>query len=274
MADSLNQYLKARQKLISRSLEYHLKKNRSVSPFLNKAVNYSVFGGGKRIRPILTLAINDLLNGSKERALIPACAIEMIHCSSLVHDDLPSMDNDDYRRGRLTCHKKFGEAYAILVGDSLFIDAFFVLSQYPDPAKARRLVQLIAEASGGRGMVGGQVVDKLFEGKEMEFPTLNLIHVNKTGRLFAASCIAGAISAGASRAQERRIRRFGEYIGVAFQVVDDIMDGDGYLNFMSESEARKEADQLTQKALAELKPFGKKAARLKELVFFLEKRKK
>ena len=270
----LEKYLKTQGKLIDKALDQFLPKAKQPSALLNEAVRYSVFSGGKRIRPILTLAVSDMLGGSRERALIPACAIEMIHSFSLVHDDLPAMDNDDLRRGRPTCHKKYGEANAILAGDSLSIEAFYVLSFYPNPKVASRLVKAIAEASGGRGMVGGQASEKILEGQDVSLPTLNLIHVNKTGKLFVASCLMGAISAGASPSEEKRIRRFGEYIGFAFQIVDDIMDGDGFLKFMSESEARKEAALITQKAQKELRPFGKKAKILLELADFLGNRTK
>jgi geranylgeranyl diphosphate synthase type II len=270
----LSSYLKTQAKVVDKALERFLPKAKQSPSLLHEAIRYSVFGPGKRIRPIMTLAVSEMCGGSLVRALIPACAVEMIHSSSLVHDDLPSMDNDDYRRGRLTCHKKYGEAYAILVGDSLLIEAFHLLSFYPDPKKASRLIQVISEATGSRGMVGGQTLDKMFEGKSFDLPTLNMIHVNKTGKLFVASCLAGAISTGISSSLEKRVRRFGEYIGFAFQIIDDIIDRDGYLNFMSESEARKEVARLTGKAQAELKPFGRKAKILCELADFLGIRKK
>ena len=270
----IEKYLKTQGRLIDKALDRYLPKARLSPQLLHEGMRYSVFGGGKRIRPVLTLAASEMCGGLKERALIPACAIELVHSYSLVHDDLPSMDNDDYRRGRLTCHKKYGEANAILVGDGLLTETFHLLSRYPDPKKAVRLAQIVSEAAGSRGMVAGQIIEKLLEGKNIDLATTDLIHMNKTGKLIMASCLAGAVSAGASQAQERRVRRYGEYIGFAFQIVDDIMDKDGYLKFMSASEARKEVASLTQKARAELRSFGKKAGMLTALADFLGTRTK
>jgi len=265
----IKNYFKTQIKIIDKALDRYLPASRKSPAVLHEAMRYSVFGKGKRVRPLLALASSDLCGGSRERALIPACAIEMIPSYSLVHDDLPSMDDDDTRRGRPTCHKKYGEANAILVGDGLLTEAFHLLGRYPDPKKAVRLIQILAEAAGSRGMIAGQVIEKMLEGKDLNLPTTNLIHVNKTGKLIMASCLAGAVSAGAFPSQERHIRRYGEYIGFAFQIVDDIMDKDGYLKLMSASEARKEVALLTQKARAELRSFGKKADTLLTLADFL-----
>lgn len=268
----LKEYLKKRALLIDGALDTYLPRENQVPAILHRAIRYSVFGKAKRIRPILTLAVSDLVRGNLKKALIPACAIEMIHASSLVHDDLPSMDNDDYRRGRLSCHKKYGEAYAILVGDSLLIEAFHLIAKYPDPKRAACLSSIISDASGSRGMVGGQTIEKIWEGKDVDLPTLNLIHINKTGKLFVAACLAGAVSGGASAGEIRQIRRFSECVGLAFQIVDDIIDRDGFLKFMSESEARFEADRLITRAATELKPFGKKASVLLEIADLLAHR--
>ena len=261
-------------KVVDEALDRFLPKTKEVPSLLHQAMRYSALSSGKRIRPILTLAVSDMLGGSRGNALIPASAIEMIHSYSLVHDDLPCMDNDDLRRGRPTCHKKFDEATAVLVGDGLLTEAFRLLGTYPDAKRAKRLTGVIAESIGSRGMIGGQFLDKIFENKTIDKITLDLIHVNKTGKLLANACLAGAISARATKAEEKRIFRFGETIGFVFQIIDDILDKDGYLQFMSVSEAREEASYLTSKAKAELKPFGKKAETLIKIAEFLGKRKK
>jgi len=267
-------YLKTRAKEVDRSLDRLLPKAKEPPALIHEAMRYGTLGAGKRIRPILTLAVSDVLGGSKARALFPACAIECIHSYSLIHDDLPSMDNDDMRRGRPTCHKKFGEAYAILAGDGLLTEAFYLLGQFPDAKKSRLMVQVLGRAVGSQGMVGGQVVDKIFETKKIDQGMLDFVHMNKTGKLITAACQLGAISAGATKSQLSHIRKYGEYIGFAFQIVDDIMDKDGYLQFMSAGSAREEAALLTQKAQKELSGFGKKAEILLKIAEFLGSRVK
>ena len=205
---------------------------------LCEAMRYSVLNGGKRVRPLLTLLVSDMLKGNAAEGLLPACAVELIHSYSLIHDDLPCLDNDEFRRGQLTCHKKFGEAVAILAGDALFTLAFQVLGEMKDPVKAKRIVCELAQAAGYQGMVGGQVLEMLCAKEDLDLPTLESIHIQKTGQLIRASCLAGAIAAGAAPQEEVRIVRFGEYLGFAFQIVDDILDGDGLLRFMGAHEAK------------------------------------
>lgn len=222
---------------------------------IHEAMRYSVLNGGKRIRPLLCLSVCHMLEGDLEEALIPASALEFIHCYSLVHDDLPSMDNDEFRRGRLTCHKKFGEATALLVGDALLTLAFQILSQIKDSEKMRRVLSELAQAAGTSGMVGGQVMDLAFTNRELDLPTLDAIHIQKTGQLIKTSCLIGAVMAGADSDTETRIAKFGEYLGFAFQIVDDILDGDGYLRFMSAHEARAKASEVISSVKRDLERF-------------------
>ncbi|KAF0188653.1 MAG: geranylgeranyl pyrophosphate [Desulfobulbaceae bacterium] len=196
-----------------------------------EAMRYSLFAGGKRIRPILCLAAGEAVGArpSLETDLLPiACALECIHTYSLIHDDLPAMDNDDLRRGKPTSHKLYGEAGAILAGDGLLTWAFDLLSNSEKskllPEKRLAIIHLIARAAGSLGMVGGQLLDICHENKEFPFETLRAIHRNKTGALITASILAGGIAAGADQAQREALRRYGEQVGLAFQIVDDLLN--------------------------------------------------
>jgi geranylgeranyl diphosphate synthase type II len=193
---------------------------------LHRAMRYSVFAGGKRLRPALVLTACQVAGGRAEEAIDAACAIEMIHTYSLVHDDLPAMDDDDLRRGKPSCHKAFGEARAILVGDALQALAFEVLAGHKDPAVTPALVRELASVAGSRGMVGGQVLD--MEASEETGPavldTVEAIHRSKTGALLCASVRMGGMCAGADRRVMEALSRFGQSIGLAFQIADDILD--------------------------------------------------
>lgn len=190
-----------------------------------EAMRYSVMAGGKRFRPALVLLTSRMLGAADEAALPAACAIEMIHTYSLIHDDLPAMDNDDLRRGRPTSHKVFGEAMAILAGDGLLTEAFCVLSsQVADGACAAALVRELSEAAGPRGMVGGQVLDMESEGTAGRDWPVELIHRLKTGRLIVAAVRMGAISAGADSGALERLSEYGRQVGLAFQIADDLLD--------------------------------------------------
>ena len=195
---------------------------------LHRAMRYSLLAGGKRLRPALVLASGEAFGAGTDELMTAACAIEMIHTYSLIHDDLPAMDNDDLRRGRPTCHKAFGEAVAILAGDALLTQAFRVLaadSPQRDPEKQVRVIREIAIAAGSvEGMIGGQMADLENEGKRVDAGTLEYIHRSKTGALITAPVVVGGIIAGASEAQLDRLRGFGERIGLAFQIADDILD--------------------------------------------------
>ena len=197
-----------------------------------KAMRYSLFAGGKRIRPILALAVAEALHATSEPLLPVACALECIHTYSLIHDDLPAMDNDDLRRGKPTCHVVFGEAEAILAGDGLLSFAFELLS-HPDvqqclsPVDQLRMINVIARAIGPKGMVGGQSLDLAAEGQTISFEHLRLIHCYKTGALITASVQAGAIFGKGDEAQFAALSRYGVQIGLAFQIVDDLLDVEG-----------------------------------------------
>jgi len=223
---------------------------------INEAMRYSVLNGGKRIRPLLCLTVSEILGGDENEALIPACAVELIHSYSLIHDDLPCMDNDELRRGKPTTHKKFGEAIALLAGDALLTLAFECLSKLKDSKKVQRLTYEISQAAGTAGMVGGQVMELVLDPKEIDPPTIDAIHILKTGQLIKTSCLAGAVIAGATPEEENHILKFGEYLGFAFQIIDDILDGDGYLRFMSAHEARNKAAEVIEKGKKELAGFN------------------
>jgi geranylgeranyl diphosphate synthase, type II len=240
---------------------------------LHEAMRYAVLGSGKRIRPVLTLLIHEMLGGTGEEIMLPACSVELIHSYSLIHDDLPCLDNDEYRRGKLTCHKKFGEAMALLAGDGLLTLAFNLLGQLTDPIKTRRILRELSLSAGTHGMVGGQAMDVVSEGVEMDLPTLEAIHVNKTGQMIKASCHIGALMASIDEQKEHHILRFGEYLGFAFQIVDDILDGDGYLRFMSVHEARDKAEDIISRAKIEIQEF-KNNARLIEVSDYILNRTK
>ncbi len=194
---------------------------------IHRAMRYSVFAGGKRVRPILVLAAGESLGGARDTLLHLGAGVEMMHTYSLIHDDLPALDNDDLRRGRPTCHKVFGEAIAILAGDALMTRSYQVLSELPNVPDSTRLavIREIAYATGTvEGMIGGQVVDLESEGKPVSAPVLEYIHRSKTGALLTACTRCGALAAGAHAASLHALTEFGRKIGLAFQIVDDILD--------------------------------------------------
>jgi geranylgeranyl diphosphate synthase type II len=224
---SLEEYLAEQQLLVDRTLERWLPPE-SIEPVsIHKAMRYSVFAGGKRIRPILAIASASAVSDAPTGIEDAACTLEMIHTYSLIHDDLPAMDNDDLRRGRPTCHKVFGDALAILAGDALCTLPFEVLARLPysDGERKARLIQELAHASGTvGGMIGGQVHDIEGEGQPPTADLLEKIHRAKTGALLRASVRIGAIYAGATDRELEKLTRFGEHVGLAFQIVDDILD--------------------------------------------------
>jgi geranylgeranyl diphosphate synthase type II len=222
----LKSYLTSRQKQIDRTLDRYLPGENTRPGTIHKAMRYSLFAGGKRLRPILTLAAAEACEGGIEQALPFACAMECIHTYSLVHDDLPSMDNDDFRRGRLTCHKVFGENIAVLAGDALLTIAFEIVSR----AKPTRrydmstLLREVAVAAGSQKLIAGQVADLEAEGKKTTREDLCYIHENKTAAILTTSVRLGAMSANAGTKQLSAITKFGRSLGLAFQVIDDILD--------------------------------------------------
>jgi geranylgeranyl diphosphate synthase type II len=223
---NLKAYLRFRRKEIDRALDYYLP-NTNVKPAtLHKAMRYSLFAGGKRLRPILCLAAAEACRGKVSNALPLACAVECIHTYSLVHDDLPSMDNDDYRRGRPTCHRVFGDGIAVLAGDALLTIAFEIVSNAkPAPRyDMSTLLREIAVASGSRKLIAGQVADLEAEGRKVKRDQLRFIHENKTAAILKSSIRLGAMSANADAKKLRAVTQFGHGLGLAFQVIDDILD--------------------------------------------------
>jgi len=223
---NLKAYLRNRQKEIDRALNHYLPKANTKPVTLHKAMRYSLFAGGKRLRPILCLAAAEACRGNIDDALPLACALECIHTYSLVHDDLPSMDNDDFRRGRPTCHKVFGEGIAVLAGDALLTIAFEIVSR-AKPARrydTSTLLREIAVAAGSKKLIAGQVADLEAEGKNVKRDQLQFIHENKTAAILKSSVRLGAMSANAQAKKLAAITRFGERLGLAFQVIDDILD--------------------------------------------------
>jgi geranylgeranyl diphosphate synthase, type II len=257
---------------------------------IHTAMRYSVFAGGKRMRPILCLETARIFSSDITPTLHPACALEFIHTYSLIHDDLPALDNDDLRRGKPTCHKKFGEALAILAGDGLLTLAFETIGTTPVPAERRVaiLTEVAAAAGTIKGMVGGQVADIEAERKSVDAQTLEYIHRSKTAALIRASVTAGALCGGASPEDVARLRRFGETIGWAFQVTDDILDVEESSAALGKTAGKDFAQQkatypavyglershqiasdLANKAIAELSPFADRSSRLREIAEFL-----
>ena len=223
---NLKAYLRSRQKQIDRALDRYLPKTKVKPLTLHKAMRYSLFAGGKRLRPILCLAAAEACRGKITNALPLACALECIHTYSLVHDDLPSMDNDDYRRGRPTCHKVFGDGIAVLAGDALLTIAFEIVSM-AKPARRydmSTLLREIAVAAGSQRLIAGQVADLEAEGRDVKRDQLRFIHENKTAAILKSSVRLGAMSANADAKKLRAVTQFGRGLGLAFQVIDDILD--------------------------------------------------
>lgn len=276
---NLKDYLRDRAAEVDRALEEFLPPDpNSLGPIV-EAMRYSVFPGGKRFRPVLTLASCEALGCAKERAMAVACSFELIHCFSLVHDDLPCMDDDDERRGRPTNHKVYGEDVGLLAGDGLAIWAFEVAMRGPDDLSAgvlRQLVHELALASGHSGMVGGQVIDLAAQRQgQIDGPQLKRIHAAKTGALIRGAVRCGAIVAGASGEQLERLTVYGERIGLVFQITDDILDhledpeAVSYPALFGLEESRNMAAQAVDEALAALGPFGPAAEPLRALATYL-----
>lgn len=289
----IKSYLSKKKDAVDKALEKLMPPAKTFPTSVHEAMRYSLFAGGKRVRPILAIAAAEAL-GAKTTDLLPlAGALELIHTYSLIHDDLPAMDDDDFRRGRPTCHKVYGEAIAILAGDGLLTMAFETLSD-PRRAKAvpaRRLIAIIKEiatASGVFGMVGGQVVDMESEGKDIDFPTLEYIHTHKTGALIRASVRTGALYAKAGKRQFTALTHYGEMVGLAFQIADDILDIIGkqeelgkdvgsdlkkdkktFPSFYGIEESRRRAGEVADKAIASLQGFGRAADPLRELAKYI-----
>jgi len=279
-----------RQRRIEDVLERALAAAPGVPAELTDAMRYATLGGGKRMRPLLAYAAGELAHAAPEAVDGVAAAVEMIHAYSLVHDDLPCMDNDVLRRGKPTCHVKYGEAMALLAGDALQAQAFAVLqaTRLPDPAQACRL---LAHAAGAPGMAGGQAIDLLHVGKAMALPALEAMHRMKTGALIRAAILLGAQCGRGAPGTEAALATFARSIGLAFQVVDDILDVEGsaaalgktagkdaaqnkptYVSLQGLAEARRHAEALHEEARAALAPFGASGRRLGEIADWIIRR--
>jgi geranylgeranyl diphosphate synthase type II len=290
---ALQRYLQQQRALVDDALARYLPGEESYPQAIFQAMRYSVFAGGKRVRPILAIAAAEAIGGTAEDVLPLACALECIHTYSLIHDDLPALDNDDYRRSRLTNHKVFGEANAILAGDALLTFAFELMGEARHwkqfvPARVVQVMQEVAHAIGTFGMIGGQVVDLQMEGKDVDLPTLQYIHAHKTGALIRASVRSGAILGGGSPAEVEALTHYGTHIGLAFQIMDDILDVRGDEQLMGKAvrkdEARQkatyprlvglaESEERAQAAvtagIAVLDRFGERGAVLRDLAQFI-----
>ena len=251
MPKGIKDYLEERKILVERALEKFMPKPSGLAGDVIRAMNYTLFAGGKRIRPILCIAGAEAVGGSADDVLPVACAIELIHSYSLIHDDLPVMDNDDFRRGKPTNHKVFGEAVALLAGDGLLTMAFDLMARYGlekgvEKEALLRVIDLIASAAGYKGMVGGQVVDITYEGKDPDPTVVDYIHTHKTGALIAASVSAGTILATGSEEEVQSIHRYGQQIGLAFQIADDVLNMKGDRDVMGKRKGSdKERGKIT-----------------------------
>jgi geranylgeranyl diphosphate synthase type II len=289
----IKDYLHNRAALVDQALDHWLPAESFLPYSLHQAMRYSIFAGGKRLRPVLMIAACEAVGGTAQQVLPAACALEMVHTYSLIHDDLPAMDDDDYRRGRLTNHKVYGEATAILAGDALLTEAFRLLAT-PDangsipPKTVLRAIEIVARYAGSQGMVGGQVVDMESEGKEIDFPTLEYIHTHKTGGLILAAVQVGALLGGGNEEHLAALTRFGGAAGLAFQIADDILDIVGnkaelgkdvgsdqargkatYPALLGLAEARQRASELCDIAVASLTPLGTDAETLQGLARYI-----
>lgn len=261
---------------------------------LHEAMRYVALGGGKRVRPLLCHAAGEIFAAAAERLDRAACAVEMIHVYSLVHDDMPCMDDDILRRGKPTCHVEYDEATALLVGDALQTQAFLVLAEEPaasDPAHQLAMVALLAHAAGSRGMAGGQAIDLAAVGRSLTLAELEFMHIHKTGALIRAAVLLGAHCGGADAAALDALAHFANRAGLLFQVVDDILDAEAstatlgktagkdaaqgkptYVNLLGSQRAKEQAAELRVEAHAALAGFGERARRLHELTDFIAER--
>lgn len=289
----LKPYLAAKAAEVDAAMDAFLPKENERPATIHAAMRYALFAGGKRLRPVLCLAAAEACGGEVSNALAPACALELMHTYSLVHDDLPAMDDDDLRRGRPTCHKVFGEGMAVLCGDALLTEAFIVLAKTPAANRygVREYIAELAETGGSKKLIGGQVMDLEGEGKKPTKRELVRIHEAKTAALLTTSLRLGAMTANATPAKLDALTTFGYNLGLAFQVIDDILDVTQstevlgktagkdqavekatYPSIIGLPASRKEAAKLTKAAMDALKPLGKKGARLEEIAGYLLKR--
>ena len=289
----LTKWLSDSAEKVNQALDFHLPPENQKPTTLHKAMRYSVFAGGKRVRPAVLLAATEACEGDRESALPLACAIECIHTYSLIHDDLPAMDNDDFRRGKLTSHKAFGEGIAILAGDGLLTEAFAIASRWKATERYthKEITAELAHHSGSLQMVGGQAIDLESEGKAISLEELKYIHERKTSALLCLSTRLGAMNANATPEQLEALTTFGYKVGLAFQIIDDILDVTQsseklgktagkdaevqkatYPALLGLEKSKTLASELTQDAFSILEIFGDKAAALRALAQYLLKR--
>lgn len=289
----LKQYLAARTSEVDAALDGFLPKAKERPATIHAAMRYSVFAGGKRLRPVLCLAAAEACGGEISAALAPAAAVELMHTYSLVHDDLPAMDDDDLRRGRPTCHKIYGEAMAVLCGDALLTESFLVLAKTPPTKRygTREYLSELAESGGSRKLIGGQVMDIEGEGKPLNKRDLVRIHEAKTAALLTTALRLGAMTANATPAKLHALTDFGRALGLAFQVIDDILDvtqstevlgktagkdqaveKSTYPSLLGLNASRKEAARLTRAAMTALEPLETHGLRLREIAAYLLER--
>jgi geranylgeranyl diphosphate synthase type II len=278
----VNEYIEGKRILIEKALKEYLPSRDEYPETIHEAIHYTVFNGGKRIRPILVIASHEACGGKAEDALPVACGIELIHTYSLIHDDLPALDNDDYRRGKSSCHKAFGEAVAILTGDALLSLAFGVAVRNTENVEGKRIIDVIKEmafGSGSLGMVGGQVVDLALSDTKPTPKLIQYIHTHKTASLFRTAVRCGGILAGASSRELESLTIYGENVGFAFQIVDDILDlEDGkrerasYPALFGLESAREKVKELIERANLEIDLFGKEGLPLKMIGDLILKR--
>ncbi len=282
--------------LVNEHLDKYVVEKELPEKSIYTSMRYSLLAGGKRLRPILSLAVCDMLGGRIEEVLPFACAVEMIHTYSLIHDDLPAMDNDDYRRGRLTNHKVYGESLAILAGDGLLNMAFEVLFESILKSKENqelkiRAAAVIAKAAGIEGMIAGQVIDLESENKKISADVLDRMHRHKTGALIKAPVVSAAVLCGADEDSIKKLECFAQNLGLAFQIKDDILDVEGsseklgkkvgsdtqkekstYVSLYGLEKSKKMLNEITEKAVMSLKYFGEKAVFLENLAKYLVNR--
>jgi geranylgeranyl diphosphate synthase type II len=293
VSKKIKQYLEEKKSLVERALQECMPESNGLAGEVIRSMHYSLFAGGKRVRPILCMAGAEAVGGSAHDVLPVACAIELIHSYSLIHDDLPAMDNDDFRRGKPTNHKVFGEGVAVLAGDGLLTLAFNLMARYGlekqgEKTPLLRVIDLIASAAGCKGMVGGQAVDIAYEGKDPDPVVVEYIHRHKTGALIAASVTAGTILAGGTEEEVGAINRYGQEIGLVFQIADDILNIEGsedvlgkgtgsdqergkitYPSVFGLPESKHIQNHLVEQAIEFLNPFDHKAEPLRDLARYI-----
>ena len=291
----IQKYLQEKKEIVDSALEKYFPKEVEFPTSLHQAIRHSLYAGGKRIRPILSIAAFEAAGGKGDGVVPFACALEMIHTYSLIHDDLPAMDDDDYRRGKPTCHKVFGEALAILAGDGLLTEAFRLMTDRSawdhligDERLVLDMIHEVAQAAGISGLVAGQVVDIESEGKEVDLPTLQYIHTHKTGALILVSIQLGARLGGARDNTLKALIHYGERVGLAFQIADDILNVEGeasvlgkdtgsdrskgkatYPSLFGLEESKRRGKELVELAIQALIPFGPEADPLREIARFI-----